>query len=150
MNVSLKNIKSLLVLFALCFIASGTVSAQCGLVVKQGIKKLAPYTHNGQVNNATLVLGEPSQIHLAFYKGLNYKLQFCSDPAVGVINFRVLDENNQEVFSGSSNNESSWEFFSNSSQELVVEITSADKNKSGCAAVVVGIQAPKTNAIRNL
>jgi hypothetical protein len=145
-----KIITGILILF-FAFIKAG--NAQCSGPVKEGIKKLAPYTHNGQVNNVTLVLGSPSKIHLSFYKGLSYKIQVCADPAAGAVNFRVIDENNTEVFNSKDGKDvRSWEFFSNSSQELVVELVTADESKQGCAAVVVGMQAPKTsnNKIRDL
>jgi hypothetical protein len=151
MNSISKNIKVIsAVLFFAFFAKYG--AAQCSGPVKEGIKKLAPYTHNGQVNNVTLVLGSPSKIHLSFYKGLSYKIQVCSDPAAGLVNFKVFDENNAEVFNSKNEKDArSWEFFSNSSQELVVELVTDDESKQGCAAVVVGMQAPKTsNKIRDL
>jgi hypothetical protein len=146
MNLIMKRIKLVTAIFVLLFAFAKSGNAQCAAPVKDGIKKLAPYTHNGQVNNVTLVLGSPSEIHLSFYKGLSYKLQVCSDPAAGKVNFRVIDENNVEVFNSKNEKDAkSWEFFSNSSQELVVELTTDDQSKQGCAAVVVGMQVPKTN-----
>lgn len=153
MNLKLKITK---VMTAVCvslfaFVTIG--NSQCTGVVKDGIKKLTPYTHNGQVNNVTLVLGSPSEIHLSFYKGLSYKLQICSEPSAGKVNFRVIDENNTEVFNSKNEKDArSWEFFSNSSQELVIELVTDDQSKQGCAAIVVGMQVPKTsnNKIRDL
>jgi len=152
MNLILKKIKVSTAIFILLFAFGRSGHAQCSGPVKDGIKKLAPYTHNGQVNNVTLVLGSPSEIHLSFYKGLSYKLQICADPAAGKVNFRVIDENNTEVFNSKNEKDAvSWEFFSNSSQELVVELVTEDQSKQGCAAVVVGMQAPKTsNKLRDL
>jgi hypothetical protein len=153
MNLIFKRIKLLTAICVLVFTFAKSGYGQCSGPVKDGIKKLTPYTHNGQVNNVTLVLGSPSEIHLSFYKGLYYKLQICSDPAAGKVNFRVIDESNNEVFNSKNEKEArSWEFFSNSSQELVVELITDDAAKQGCAAVVVGMQAPKTNknAIRDL
>jgi hypothetical protein len=148
----LKNIKILIAVFAvmLAFVKAG--NAQCSGPVKAGIKKLAPYTHTGPVSNVTLVLGSPSEIHLSFYKGLSYKLQVCADPAAGKVNFRVIDENNTELFNSKNEKDAnSWEFFSNSTQELVIELVTEDENKQGCAAIVVGMKAPvKQNSIRNL
>lgn len=154
MKLILNNTKVLIVIFVSVFAFATSGKAQCTGVVKDGIKKLAPYTHNGQVNNLTLVLGQPSTIHLSFYKGLSYKLQICAQPSAGKVHFRIIDDNNVEVFNSkneSSKDSNSWEFFSNSSQELVVELVTEDENKQGCAAVVVGMQAPKSsNKVRNL
>jgi hypothetical protein len=126
--------------------------AQCKSIVKEGIKKLTPYTHNGQVNNATIKAGKSAEIHLSFYKGLYYKLQISSEQSLGKISFRVLDENKKEVYNNSTDEQAdSWSFYSNSSQELVIELTPTDKSEKGCVAVLVGMQVPKrSNPIRNL
>lgn len=143
---------SLYLSIALLLIGTATASAQCGSVIKAGIKKLNPYTYNNQINSAKLEAGKPAEFHLSFYKGVNYKLLICADAGMGKVNFRVLDENKNEVYNSSNdNNADSWAFFSNSTQELVIEITPVEKSSSGCAAVVVGMQVPKTNnSIRNL
>ncbi len=130
----LNTTKRVIALFILT-ISVLSASAQCKNVAKEAIKKLAPYTHTGEVNTMTLVLGEPSSVHLSFYKGLNYKIQVGTESQLG------------NVKTGKSD---SFEFYSNSSQELVIEIVSDDKAKQGCAVLVVGMQAPKSNSIRNL
>jgi hypothetical protein len=155
MKLILNKTKYLIVIFVSVFAFAKSGKSQCTGVVKEGIKKLAPYTHNGQVNNVTLVLGEPSTVHLSFYKGLNYKIQVCSQASAGKVHFRIIDENNAELFNSKNESEKdakSWEFFSNSSQELVVELVTEDQNKQGCAAIVVGMQIPKSggNKLRNL
>lgn len=155
MKLIFDQAKVLIIIFVSVFAFAKSGKSQCTGVVKDGIKKLAPYTHNGQVNNVTLVLGQPSTIHLSFYKGLSYKLQVCSQSSAGKVHFRIIDDNNVEVFNSrneSSKDARSWEFFSNSSQELVVELVTEDENKQGCAAIVVGMQAPKSgnNKLRDL
>ncbi|MCW3084396.1 MAG: hypothetical protein JWP12_1762 [Bacteroidetes bacterium] len=127
-----------------------SASAQCKNVAKEAIRKLAPYTHTGGVSTTTLVLGEPSQVHLSFYKGLNYKIQVSTESQLGTVNFRIVDEDNVEIYNSKTGKSDSFEFYSNSSQELVLEIVSDDKAKQGCAVVVVGMQVPKSNSIRNL
>lgn len=144
------NIRSFITLFVFLF-SFTVINAQCKSAVKDGIKKLAPYTHNGQINNVTVILGEPSEIHLSFYKGLNYKFQIGSEDALGKVTFRVLDENKTEIYnSAKSANPTAWVFYSNSSQNLIIEIYPVDKEKQGCAYLVVGMQEPKNTAIRNL
>jgi hypothetical protein len=144
----IKNIIAVAVIFAGFSIAA---NAQCKSAVKEGIKKLAPFTHNGQVNNVTVILDEPSEIHLSFYKGLNYKFQVGSEPALGNVTFKVFDESKNEIYnSAGSKDPSSWVFYSNSSQNLIIQIYPAEKGKQGCAFLVVGIQQPKSNSIRNL
>jgi hypothetical protein len=147
MKLSIRFLFTFCVLFAFSFSAN----AQCKTAVKEGIKKLAPYQHNGQVNNVTLILGEPSEIHLSFYKGLNYKFQVGSESALGKVTFRVLDEYKTEIYnSAGSANPEAWVFYSNSSQNLIIEIYAVDKEKQGCAYLVVGMAQPKNTGIRNL
>lgn len=148
MNVSFKRIYMLVAV--LCVLAAGSASAQCKAPARDAIKKLAPYTHNGTVNSTTVVLGEPSVIKLSFYKGLNYKLQLAAEAAAGDVQFRIIDEDGKEVYNSQSDKAMSYEFYSNASQELSIEVRTADKTRQGCVAVVVGMQVPKSNSIRNL
>lgn len=151
MKLSLKNIRSIIVILVLSFTMAFAANAQCKSAVKDGIKKLSPYTHNGQINNVTLILGEPSEIHLSVYKGLNYKFQIGSEDALGKVTFRILDEYKTEIYnSATSSNPESWIFYSNSTQNLIVEIYAIDKEKQGCAFLVVGMQQPKSNTVRTL
>ncbi|MFL5765401.1 MAG: hypothetical protein ACJ77K_15760 [Bacteroidia bacterium] len=146
-----KHIRNLIAIAVILTSFSNTANAQCKSAVKDGIKKLAPYTHNGQVNNVTIILDEPSEIHLSFYKGLNYKFQIGSEPALGKVTFKVFDENKTEIYnSEGSKDPTSWVFFSNSSQNLVIQIYPVEKGKQGCAFLVVGMQQPQNNSIRNL
>ncbi len=152
MKSSIKKTGIAAVLFISLLALNISASAQCNSVTIAGIKKLAPYTHNGQINNATIKAGKTVEVHLSFYKGLYYKLQISSEDAVGKVSFRVLDENKTEVYNSSGASQpDSWNFYSNSSQELTIEVKSAENSKKGCVAVVVGMQVPKNNnPIRNL
>jgi hypothetical protein len=151
MKLSFKKNAILVATFILTVAMIQSGKAQCKSVVKEGIKKLAPYTHNGQVNNVTLQAGHSAEIHLTFYKGLSYKLQINTEESLGKVIFRVLDENRVEVYnSNNAPKDDFWTFYSNSSQELIVELTPEDISKKGCAAVLIGMQVPKTNSIRNL
>lgn len=148
----MKKTKSIIVIVFLSIISQFDAIAQCKSIVKEGIQKLSPYTHNGQVNNVTLKEGKTAKLHLSFYKGLNYKLQISADQELGKVNFRVLDENKKEVYNSATAEKpvDFWNFYSNSSQELIIELSSSEPKK-GCAAVLVGMQVPKkSNPIRNL
>lgn len=153
MNLLIKNMKTVLAVFALSFTLISAGNAQCSAVTKEAIKKLTVYTHTGQTNSAAISAGNKIEMHLSFYKGLNYKLQFGADAALGQYNFRILDENKKELYKYDGNNQADYfTFFSNSSQELIVEISANDNTKKGCVTVVVGMQAPakSNNSIRNL
>ena len=150
MNISFKNIK-IAISFALVFIISNQSFAQCSSVVKDGINKLTVYNNTGQTNSATIQSGNKVEMHLAFYKGLNYKLQFGADKALGQCTFRIVDANGTELYKYDSASQADYfTFFSNSSQELTIEVSSQDNTKKGCVAVVVGMKQPKSNSIRNL
>lgn len=152
MKLSLRKTRILIAVFILSFAVNSLSNAQCKSVVKAGIQKLTPYTHNGQINNVTIKDGKPAEIHLSFYKGLYYKLQISTEKSVGKIGFRVLDENNVEVYNSETGGDNAdfWNFYSNSSQDLVVELKPSEKS-NGCVAVLVGMQIPKSNnPIRNL
>lgn len=150
MKSSTRTIKSILAIVALFFAFTFSANAQCA-AAKNGIKKLAPYMHNGKTNTVTVILDEPSEIHLSVYKGLNYKFQIGSEEALGKVSFRVLDEYKTEIYnSATSKDPESWVFYSNSSQNLIVEIYPVEKGKQGCAYLVVGMQQPKSNSVRDL
>ena len=148
-----KTISASICLLILAFAINTTAFAQCKTEIKDGIKKLEPYTHNGQTNNAVLA-GKPVQFHLSFYKGLRYKLQIVSEAAVGPVQFKIYNEEKTEVYNSNEDTENTgaWDFLSTSSQELTVEIASADKSKKGCIAVLVGMKSSKvvSNPIRDL
>jgi hypothetical protein len=148
MKLTFKNYKLIIALFILCFAISKSNFAQCRSVVTDGIKKLTPYEYNGQVNSATMEAGQPVEIHLFFFKGGSYKLQLSSDKNLGKVNFRVVDQAEREVYNSTSSDKSEdfWKFFSNSSQELIIQITAVEKTKKGCVAVLVGMQPPKARS----
>ena len=149
MTLSLKKIA--LSLFTISVISISNISAQCSSVVKDGVNKLTVYTNTGQTNSATVQSGNKVEMHLAFYKGLNYKLQFAADKALGQYIVRVLDANGTELYKYDSSSQADYyTFYSNSSQELIVQVSAQDNSKKGCIAVAVGMQQPKSNSIRNL
>lgn len=150
MKLSNQTIKSILVVLVLMMSFTFSANAQCA-AAKEGIKKLTPFMHNGKVNAVTVILDEPSEIHLSIYKGLNYKFQVGSESALGKVTFRILDESKKEIYnSATAADPESWIFYSNQSQNLIVEIYPVEKGKEGCAYLVVGMQQPKSNTVRDL
>jgi hypothetical protein len=152
MTISMKNIRLAIALFTLTFLVNSTSSAQCKTEIKEGIKKLSLYTHNGQTNNLIIVAEKPLELHLSFYKGLRYKIQLASDAGLGLVHFKVWDEDKNELFDSSDDKVDFWEFLSTSSQELTIEIISTDKSKKNCVAVLVGMKSNKvaSNPMRDL
>ena len=152
--ITLKKIRVSIALLVLIVAVNASGIAQCKTEVKEGIKKLEPYTHNGQVNSMNIDGTKPIEVCLSFYKGLRYKLQIVSDPALGPVHFKVWNEDKDEVYDSNEDkdNPDSWDFLSTSSQELTIEITPTDKSKKGCIAVLVGMKSTKvvSNPIRDL
>lgn len=151
MNVTFKKIRFLLTLSILSIVSVTSGFAQCATVVKEAISKLTVYSHTGQTNSAKIESGNKVEMHLAFYRGMNYKLQFAADKALGQYSFRILDENKKELYKFDGTQADYFTFFSNSSQELIIEVSAVDETKKGCVAVAVGMQPPKkVGSIRNL
>ena len=150
MKISFKNIKiAFVVATSLAF--ATIAAAQCGAIVKDAVSKLTVYSHTGQTNSATIESGNKVEMHLAFYRGMNYKLQFSADKSLGEYTFRIMDENKKELYKFDGSQADYFTFFSNSSQELIIEVSAVDATKKGCVAVAVGMQAPKkVGSIRNL
>lgn len=142
MNLMKKIIGVLILIGILNF----TMSAQCKNLVKQNIPKLSPFTHNGQLNSATLPEGGVADFKITCYKGLTYRLALAFDVVLGNVTFRVLDEDNNEVFNSTSTSGTTWDFNVDSSQEFTVEISVplAPKNLRGCVALLVGFKEPKS------
>lgn len=152
MTISVKTLRISVALLALVLAINTNGFAQCKSEIKEGIKKLEPYMHNGQINNMIISNGKPAELHLSFYKGLKYKLQIASETALGEVQFKIFDEQKNEIFNNAEGKEDNWDFLSTSSQELTIEISSVDKSKKGCAVVLVGMKSNKvtSNPIRDL
>lgn len=145
----------LVTLFAFLYMAFSfnALKAQCKPLVMAGIEKLEPYSFTGQVNSAMVKSdGKPTEFHLTFYKGRVYNvLVNFESKNTEKIWFRVLDENRKEVYNSKDDSYSDmWIFFSNSTQNLIVQINSTKKSEE-CVVVLVGIEVPKrNNSIRDL
>ncbi len=128
-----------------------TASSQCKSLVKKNVSRLAPFTHNGQLNSSTLPEGGVVDFKITCYTGLTYRLALASDANLGKVTFRVLDEDNNEVYNSSENNATTWDFNVSSSQDLTVEISVplTDKSIKGCVALLVGFKEQnKIGALR--
>jgi len=133
----------LFILTVFAFNKSGV--AQCKSVVQDGINKLDPFAFNGQINTIDVKKGKPAKVHLAFYKGRTYKIQITTEPVfVEKISFKIFDEKKNEIFDSSAKNADSFTFYSNSSQELIVEVYATEVPKH-CVAVLIGTEVPKNN-----
>ncbi len=139
------KMKSLIIGFVALMISATVANAQCKTLIKNAIPKLAPFTHNGQMNTETLPEGGVADFKLSCFKGLTYRINVVAEAVLGKVTFKVIDEDNEEVYNSKDAATQVWDFAVSSSQDLTVEISVPlnDKNLKGCVALVVGFQPPK-------
>jgi hypothetical protein len=125
-----------------------SVMAQCNIFVKKKcMPKVLPFTHNGQLNSSTLAAGQSSEYNMTFYSGQSYRILVCSEPVLGDVSFKVIDESRKVVFDSKDNNYPDfWDFKVKNTQKFIVqvEIPKSDSPSStppsGCVAVMVGFK----------
>ena len=122
--------------------------AQCKSFTKKTcLPHLEPYVYNGQLNSAVLSEGDVAELLLTFYGGQDYRINICSHETLGKIQFQVYDTDKNLLFDNTNNElTNSWDFKSNSTQQLIVRVTvPEEKNRSGmvqngCVSILVGFK----------
>ena len=136
------------VIIALTIVLPFSVYAQCkNIAKKQCMPKLAPYTHNGQLNSSTLLAGQTAELELTFNSGLEYRVLVCSSEVLGKASFKLIDVEKNVVFNSSDfNNSEFWDFNVESTQQFTLEVnipkteSPNDIVPSGCVSVLVGFK----------
>ncbi len=141
----MKAIVRTLLILALGMTGFQHLSAQCKTFTKNDCKpKLDPYIYNGQLNSAVLNEGDVAELMLTFYSNQDYRLVVCGVPELGKIMFRLVDNEGKEIFSNKDHNYvDTWDFHTNSTQQLTVEISVPETStsqlaKTGCVSILVG------------
>jgi hypothetical protein len=142
----IRSIFSTALLSALVF--SPAAYSQCkGFAKKTCLPKVAPYTHNGQLNSANLLSGQKVQLEMTFYSGQNYRLLVCAQEALGKVDFKLLDSDKNVIFSSKDNGSPDhWDFNLKSTQQLFIEVDVPKIDApngitpSGCVALLVGFK----------
>lgn len=127
---------------------AGDANAQCKSYAKRQCRPaLAPYLHNGQVNNAVLVPGDKAELLLTFFAGQEYRLMVCGMPVLGKVSFRILDSDRNMIYESKKNpNQNYFDFKVASTQQLIVEINVPDDKSpngivpEGCVSVLIGFK----------
>ena len=122
--------------------------SQCkNFVKKECLPMLETFTHNGQLNSATLVQGETAELAMTFYSGQNYRLVIKGQEHLGVVTFRILDSQKNEVYSNTKdNNATKWDFNVESTQIFYIEVSVPKSEathkmvQSGCVAILLGFK----------
>jgi hypothetical protein len=147
----MRIIKIFSVLTLFVAIATLNVDAQCKAFAKNDcLPKLSPYTHDGNYHAAVLVEGEEAELYKTFYSDMEYRVAIIGESKLPNIEFKVLDENKNVVYSNKDNNYAkTWDFKLESSKQLklVLKVTSPSKPgdvpASGCVAIMFGFKLKK-------
>ena len=132
-------------------IATLNVDGQCKAFAKTDcLPKLNPYTHDGNYHAAVLVEGEEAELYKTFYSDMEYRVAVIGEGKIPNVEFKVLDENKNVLYSNKDNNNAqTWDFKLESSKQLklVVKVTPFNKPgdvpASGCVAIMFGFKLKK-------
>jgi len=136
-------------ILALLFVsATYTTNAQCKAFAKKVVlPELGLYTHDGNYHAAVLVEGEEAELYKTFYSDMDYRVSIAGEDKIPSIEFRVLDNNGNVLYSNKDDNYAkTWDFEMESSQQLklIVKVNSSnqpgDMPASGCVAIMFGFK----------
>ena len=139
------------ILFASVFLlasATASLNAQCkAFAKKECLPLLAPYVHDGNYHAAILVEGEEAELYKTFYSDMEYRVAILGESKLPEIEFRILDENKNVLYSNKDDNYAkTFDFKLESSKQLklVVKVTPFNKPgdipASGCVAIMFGFK----------
>jgi hypothetical protein len=127
--------------------------AQCKAFAKnEALPKIttAHYTHDGNYHSAVLVEGEEAELYKTFYSDMEYMVAIIGDSKLPNVEFKVLDDNKNVIYSNKDNNYAkTWNFKLESSKQLklVVKVLAnskpGDVPASGCVAIMFGFKLKK-------
>jgi hypothetical protein len=147
----MRGIKILSVLTLLLTVVSLNVGAQCKAFAKsECLPKLVPYTHDGNYHSAVLVEGEEAELYKTFYSDMEYRLAILGDNKLPNVEFKVLDDSQNVIYSNKDfNYAKTWDFKLESSKQLKLVVKVLSKSKpgdvpaSGCVAIMFGFKLKK-------
>ncbi len=147
----MKVTKILTVLALIFFAATLSVNAQCKAFAKKDcLPELAPYTHDGNYHAAVLVEGEEAELYKTFYSDMEYRVAVVGEGKLPQVEFRILDENKNILYSNKDHNfAKTWDFKLESSKQLKLVVKVPQFNKagdtpaSGCVSIMFGFKMKK-------
>lgn len=137
-------------LFLIAAMAAPMVSsAQCKNFVK---KKCAPqledYIPSDKYNSLRMVEGEEAEMYLVFVANHDYRIVICSQDILGDIEFEIMTDQGQVIFSSAdSEGVKSFDFSTASTEKLHVVIRVPENESAsgmmheGCVTVMIGSQS---------
>jgi len=100
-----------------------------------------PYMSDGQQYRAMLTSGETAQFNMTFYGGATYRIVAATEPKDASVIFRLYDKNQNELFSNSNyNNSTYWDFKFTSTVECYLEAELPDGKPSGFVIMFIGFK----------
>jgi hypothetical protein len=146
----MKKIFSIALLLIFSF-TTFQANAQCkGFAKKICKSELDPYIHDGNFHAAVLTEGEEAELYKTFYSDTEYRLAVCGSEQLPKIEFKVVDANNNVLYSNKEHNyASTWDFKLSSSQQLKIVVkvqttsTNVENVQSGCVAIMFGFKESK-------
>ncbi len=145
--------KKILVLTLFFMVTLGVSQSytQCKGFAKKVCKvALDPYIHDGNFHAAVLTEGEEAELYKTFYSDTEYRIAVCGSEQLPKIEFKVVDSNNNVLYSNKEHNyATTWDFKLSSSQQLkiIVKVLTASTNveniQSGCVAIMFGFKENK-------
>ena len=121
-------------------------SAQCKSFVKN---KCAPvlesYVPSDKFNSLRMVEGEEAEVNLIFVANHDYRVVICSQEILGDVEFEILTDRGQVIYSSKDNVGKSYFDFSTTSTEKLQVIIRVSEDESttgmmheGCVTVMIG------------
>ena len=90
------------------------------LLLKRNVcHSLVHYTHDGNYHAAVLVEGEEAELYKTFYSDMEYRVAIVGEGKLPNIEFTVLDEDKNIIYSNKNNNYAkTWDFKLENSKQL--------------------------------
>jgi len=147
----MKTLRFIPGIIVLLLVYLAPVNAQCkAFAKKECLPELAPYTHDGNYHAAILIEGEEAELYKTFYSNMEYRVVVMGESKLPAIEFKVLDENKNVLYSNKENNYAQkWDFKLESSKQLKLVVKVSTFNKpgdipaSGCVAIMFGFKVNK-------
>jgi len=134
-----------------CFIALGfasQVNAQCDTIATLCEHNFNnEFVSDGQSYRALLTGDQNAEFHSTFYGGSTYRIASCTGLSDGNLEFTILDENRNLLFSNKDfateeyRNAPYWDFEIKSTINCIIEARlNGDNLASGCAVLLIGFK----------
>lgn len=121
-------------------------SAQCkGFVKKQCLPVLENYTPSDKYNSLRMVQGEEAEMYLVFVENHDYRVVVCTQEIIGDVDYEVLTDKGQVIFSSAKSEGKNYFDFSTTSALKLQVVIKVPENESasgmmheGCVTVMIG------------